>query len=132
MNTFMKQNDGEETIEFFDVDVDRKDETFSNEQIDFFVKHLGTDKLVFFTSEDVKYLNNFEFLRTMEIDDSEKLYLLQDEEYNDVFFMANNETHFSGLDVCLILNGPVDVLVIRKEDEARMTFKIKDAVLTIS
>ena len=65
MDTSIIQYDGEETIAFFDVDIDRKDETFSKEHIDFFMKHLRTDKLVFFTSEDVKYLNNFEFLRIM-------------------------------------------------------------------
>jgi len=125
------ENNNQETIEFFDVDIDRKDETFSKAHIDFFMKHLGTDQLVFFTSEDVKYLDNFEFLRIMEIEDNEKLYLFQDEEYNDVFFMSNNKIHFHGLDVCMILNGAVDVLVLRREDEKRLTFEIKDSILII-
>jgi len=120
-----------EMIEFIDVDIHRKDETFYQLHIDFFIEHLGTEHLVFFTSEDVSCLDNFDFLRMMTIDEEAKLDLVRDIDYNDIFFLANNTKYFNGLDVCLILNGAVDVMVMRKEDIASLLFIIEDVELII-
>jgi len=56
---------------------------------------------------------------------------VRDIDFNDIFFLKNNTEYFNSLDVCLLLNGVVDVMVIRKEDIEAKVFVIENGKLMI-